>query len=177
MNKKINVAVVGATGTVGRMMLKVLEERNFPIANLILLASKKSVGTLIKFKDKEYEVKELDENSFSNGNIELALFSVGGSISEKYAPIAAQNGVIVVDNSSRWRMEKNIPLILPEVNINDYKKYNSKIIANPNCSTIQTALPLKALNEKYGLKRIVYSTYQAVSGSGVKGIEDLKNGI
>lgn len=90
MNKKINVAVVGATGTVGRMMLKVLEERNFPIANLILLASKKSVGTLIKFKDKEYEVKELDENSFSNGNIELALFSVGGSISEKYAPIAAQ---------------------------------------------------------------------------------------
>ncbi|MDM8533692.1 aspartate-semialdehyde dehydrogenase [Clostridiaceae bacterium HSG29] len=173
--KKINLAVVGATGMVGRTFLKVLEERNFPYDNLYLFASKNSAGSKLKCKGIEYTVEELTENSF-DGDIDIALFSAGGNISLKYSPIAAKNGVIVVDNSSAFRMDKNIPLVVPEVNPEDILKHNG-IIANPNCSTIQAMVALKPIYDKYGIKRIVYSTYQAVSGSGVKGISDLEEGL
>ncbi|CEO35901.1 Aspartate-semialdehyde dehydrogenase [[Clostridium] sordellii] len=173
--KKVNVAIVGATGMVGRTFLKVLEERNFPIDNLYLFSSARSAGSKVEFKGKEYTVEELNENSFDR-DIQIALFSAGGSISEKYAPIAASKGVVVVDNSSAWRMDENVPLVVPEVNPEDVKEHKG-IIANPNCSTIQAMVPLKPLNDKYNIKRIVYSTYQAVSGSGVKGTKDLEDGI
>ncbi|WP_338559088.1 aspartate-semialdehyde dehydrogenase [Paraclostridium sordellii] len=173
--KKVNVAIVGATGMVGRTFLKVLEERNFPIDNLHLFSSARSAGSKVEFKGKEYTVEELNENSFDR-DIQIALFSAGGSISEKYAPIAASKGVVVVDNSSAWRMDENVPLVVPEVNPEAVKEHKG-IIANPNCSTIQAMVPLKPLNDKYNIKRIVYSTYQAVSGSGVKGTKDLEDGI
>lgn len=173
--KKVNVAIVGATGMVGRTFLKVLEERNFPIENLYLFSSARSTGSKVNFNGKEYTVEELNENSFDR-DIQIALFSAGGSISEKYAPIAASKGVIVVDNSSAWRMNKNVPLVVPEVNPEAVKEHKG-IIANPNCSTIQAMVPLKPLHDKYKIKRIVYSTYQAVSGSGVKGTKDLEDGI
>ncbi|CEN77623.1 aspartate-semialdehyde dehydrogenase [Paraclostridium sordellii] len=173
--KKVNVAIVGATGMVGRTFLKVLEERNFPIDNLYLFSSARSAGSKVEFKGKEYTVEELNENSFDR-DIQIALFSAGGSISEKYAPIAASKGVVVVDNSSAWRMDANVPLVVPEVNPEAVKEHKG-IIANPNCSTIQAMVPLKPLNDKYNIKRIVYSTYQAVSGSGVKGTKDLEDGI
>lgn len=173
--KKVNVAIVGATGMVGRTFLKVLEERNFPIDNLYLFSSARSAGSKVKFAGKEYTVEELNENSFDR-DIQIALFSAGGSISEKYAPIAASKGVIVVDNSSAWRMDENVPLVVPEVNPEAVKEHKG-IIANPNCSTIQAMVPLKPLHDKYKIKRIVYSTYQAVSGSGVKGTKDLEDGI
>lgn len=173
--KKVNVAIVGPTGMVGRTFLKVLEERNFPIDNLYLFSSARSAGSKVEFKGKEYTVEELNENSFDR-DIQIALFSAGGSISEKYAPIAASKGVVVVDNSSAWRMDENVPLVVPEVNPEAVKEHKG-IIANPNCSTIQAMVPLKPLNDKYNIKRIVYSTYQAVSGSGVKGTKDLEDGI
>lgn len=173
--KKVNLAIVGATGMVGRTFLKVLEERHFPINNLYLFASSKSKGSIIKFEDKKYTIEELNENSFKR-DIDIALFSAGGEISKKYAPIAKQNNVIVIDNSSAWRMCKEVPLIVPEVNPYDIDWHN-KIISNPNCSTIQCVVPLKPLHDKFNIKRIVYSTYQAVSGSGIGGIIDLDNGI
>ncbi|RDY27470.1 aspartate-semialdehyde dehydrogenase [Romboutsia weinsteinii] len=173
--RKANIAIVGATGMVGRTFLKVLEERNFPIENLYLLSSKRSAGSKIEFCGKEYVVEELNEDSFKR-EIDIALFSAGGSVSKKYAPIAIDNGVIVVDNSSAWRMDKDIPLVVPEVNPGDID-WNNGIIANPNCSTIQSVVPLKVLHDAFKIKRVVYSTYQAVSGSGVAGIEDLENGI
>ncbi|WFD11258.1 aspartate-semialdehyde dehydrogenase [Tepidibacter hydrothermalis] len=173
--KKVNVAIVGATGMVGRTFLKILQERDFPIENLYLLASKKSAGDVVNFNGKDYIIEELTENSFDK-DIDIALFSAGGEISKKFAPIAKEKGVIVVDNSSMWRMYDDVPLVVPEVNPEDVKKHNG-IIANPNCSTIQAVVPLKTLHDKFGIKRIVYSTYQAVSGSGVKGIADLKEGI
>ena len=173
--KKVNVAIVGSTGMVGRTFLKVLEERNFPIDNLYLFSSARSAGSKVEFAGKEYTVEELNENSFDR-DIQIALFSAGGSISEKYAPIAASKGVIVVDNSSAWRMDKNVPLVVPEVNPEAVKDHKG-IIANPNCSTIQAMVPLKPLHDKYKIKRIIYSTYQAVSGSGVKGTKDLEDGI
>lgn len=173
--KKINLAIVGATGMVGQTFLKVLEERNFQIDNLYLFSSKRSAGKKITFMNKEYTVEELTETSFDR-DIQIALFSAGGSISEKFAPIAAKNGVVVIDNSSFWRMDDTVPLIVPEVNPEDVKNHNG-IIANPNCSTIQAVVPLKTLHDKYKIKRIVYSTYQAVSGSGVNGVLDLENGI
>ena len=173
--KKVNVAVVGATGMVGRTFLKVLEERNFPFENLYVFASKKSAGDKVKCKGKEYVVEELTENSFDK-DIHIALFSAGGSISEKFAKIAADKGVVVVDNSSAWRMNPDVPLVVPEVNPEDILKHKG-IIANPNCSTIQAMVPLKPLHDKYKIKRIVYSTYQSVSGSGVKGVSDLKEGL
>lgn len=173
--KKVNVAIVGATGMVGRTFLKVLEERSFPIDNLYLFSSARSAGSKVEFAGKEYTVEELNENSFDR-DIQIALFSAGGSISEKYAPIAASKGVIVVDNSSAWRMDKNVPLVVPEVNPEAVKDHKG-IIANPNCSTIQAMVPLKPLHDKYKIKRIIYSTYQAVSGSGVKGAKDLEDGI
>jgi aspartate-semialdehyde dehydrogenase len=173
--KKVNIAIVGATGMVGRTFLKVLEERDFPYENLYAFASLKSAGQKVMCKGMEYTVEELREDSFDR-DIDIALFSAGGDISKKYAPIAASKGVIVVDNSSAWRMEKDIPLVVPEVNPEDLK-WHKGIIANPNCSTIQAVVPLKPLHDKYKIKRIVYSTYQAVSGSGVKGVKDLEEGL
>ncbi|KGG79535.1 aspartate-semialdehyde dehydrogenase [Caloranaerobacter azorensis H53214] len=173
--KKFNIAIVGATGMVGRTFIKILEERNFPVKNLYLFASSKSKGTKLKFKGKEYTVQELTENSF-NEDIDIALFSAGSEVSKKFAPIAKEKGVIVVDNSSAWRMHKEVPLIVPEVNPNDIS-WHQGIIANPNCSTIQCVVPLKPLHDAFKIKRIVYSTYQAVSGSGLGGIKDLEMGI
>lgn len=175
MNRKPNIAVVGATGVVGSTFLKVLEERDFPFENIYFMASSKSAGKKLPFKGKEYIVEELTENSFDKP-IDIALFSAGGGTSAKFAPIAASKGVVVVDNSSQWRMDENVPLVVPEVNPQDIE-WNKGIIANPNCSTIQAMVALKPLQDKYGIKRVIYSTYQAVSGSGVKGINDLKNGL
>ncbi len=175
MSKKPNIAVVGATGVVGSTFLKVLEERDFPFENIYMMASARSAGKTVTFKGKEYVVEELTEHSFEK-DIDIALFSAGGSTSEKYAPIAAKCGVTVVDNSSRWRMDPEVPLVVPEVNADDIK-WNKGIIANPNCSTIQAMVVLKPLHDKYKIKRVIYSTYQAVSGSGVKGITDLEEGL
>ena len=173
--KKYNVAVVGATGMVGRTFLKVLEELNLPIENYYLLASARSAGTTVEFMGKEYVIEELTENSFDK-DIDIALFSAGGSTSEKYAPIAASKGVVVIDNSSAWRMDPEVPLVVPEVNPQDIE-WNKGIIANPNCSTIQAMVALKPLHDKYKIKRVVYSTYQAVSGAGLAGYMDLENGL
>lgn len=175
MKKNPNLAIVGATGLVGSTILKVLEERNFPFDNLYMMASAKSAGTKVTFKGKEYTVEELNEHAFDKP-IDIALFSAGGSTSEKFAPIAASKGVVVVDNSSAWRMDPNVPLVVPEVNAHDLS-WNKGIVANPNCSTIQAMVALKPLHDRYTIKRIIYSTYQAVSGSGLKGIEDLKQGL
>ena len=170
-----NIAIVGASGLVGGTFLKVLEERDLPIKNLYLFASARSAGKEVVFKGKTLVIEELTENSFDR-EIDIALFSAGGDISKKFAPIASEKGVIVVDNSSAWRMDENVPLVVPEVNPEDIFK-NNGIIANPNCSTIQSVVPLKVIDELYGIKRVVYSTYQAVSGSGIKGIEDLQRGL
>ena len=170
----IRCAIVGATGLVGSTFLKVLEEKNLPIDEYVLLASQKSKGKKIKFMDKEYIIEELTENSFDNNRFNYALFSAGGNVSLKYAPIASKNGCIVIDNSSAFRMKEDVPLIVPEVN-DEMIKMNKGIISNPNCSTIQAAIVLKPLHDKYTLKRVIYSTYQAVSGAGIKGINDLEN--
>lgn len=175
MNKKPNLAVVGATGLVGTTFLKVLDQRDFPFENLYLMASAKSAGSVIRFKGKDYVVEELTQHSFDK-SIDIALFSAGGSASEMFAPIAAQHGTTVVDNSSAWRMKPDVPLVVPEVNPQDVN-WNKGIIANPNCSTIQAMVPMKPLHDRYTIKRVVYSTYQAVSGSGLKGINDLKEGM
>lgn len=167
--KEYRVAIVGATGLVGQTFIKVLEEYHFPIKSIKMLASKRSAGKLITFLNQEHIVEELNENSFDD--VDLALFSAGGEVSKKYAPIAVSKGVRVIDNSSCWRQVDGIPLIVPEVNFDDYKM--NLLIANPNCSTIQAIVPLKALEDAFGLKRVVYSTYQAVSGSGQKGKNDL----
>ena len=167
------LAIVGATGLVGRTALKVLEEKNLPISEYEFFASKKSAGSKVKFLGKEYVVKELDEHSFDSG-FDFAIFSAGGDVSKKFAPIAASKGCIVVDNSSAFRMDDSVPLVVPEVNPEDIKN-NHGIIANPNCSTIQAVVPLKPLDDKYKIKRVVYSTYQAVSGAGKNGVDDLKN--
>lgn len=171
--KKFKIAIVGATGLVGRTFLKVLEEKNMPNLEYVLFASHKSAGKKFNFLGKEYIVNELKEDSF-NQKFDYALFSAGSEISKKYAPIAVKNGCTVIDNSSYFRMEPDVPLIVPEVNIED-AYLNNGIIANPNCSTIQAMLPLKALDNKYLITRIVYSTYQAVSGAGKDGLDDLKN--
>lgn len=175
MKKKLNIAVVGATGMVGRTFLKVLEEKQLPVENYYLFASKKSAGSTLTFMGKDYVVEELTETSFDRG-IDIALFSAGGSTSEKFAPIAASKGCIVIDNSSAWRMDKNVPLVVPEVNPEDIK-WNKGIIANPNCSTIQAVVALKPLDDRFKIKRVVYSTYQAVSGAGLGGWSDLENGL
>jgi len=172
--KEYKLAIVGATGLVGRSFIKILEERKLPIKEYSLFASKKSAGKIINILGKNCVVKELTENSFDEG-FDFAIFSAGGDTAKKYAPIAASHGCIVVDNSSAFRMEKEVPLVVPEVNPEEIKN-NHGIIANPNCSTIQAVVPLKALDNKYCIKRIVYSTYQAVSGAGRLGLEDLENG-
>lgn len=171
----VKLAVVGATGMVGRTFLKVLSEKNFPIDKLYLFASSRSAGTTLSYNGKEYVVEELKEDSFDRG-IDIALFSAGGSTSLKFAKIAASKGCIVVDNSSAWRMDPEVPLVVPEVNPEDIK-WNKGIIANPNCSTIQAVVALKPLDMAYGIERIVYSTYQAVAGAGMGGYKDLENGI
>ena len=170
--KKYNVAIVGATGLVGQTFLKVLKERNFPVEKLYLYASAKSAGKTVNFVGKDYTVIELKDENIKD-DIDVALFSAGGSMSKEYAPKFKAKGAIVVDNSSAWRMEKDIPLVVPEANPEALDGHNG-IIANPNCSTIQVMPVLKVLADKYGLKRVVYSTYQAVAGSGQKGIDDLE---
>lgn len=173
--KNYKLAIVGATGVVGRTALSVLEEKNLPNFEYHLFASKRSAGTKLKFMEKEYTVNELKEDSFDSG-FDYAIFSAGSETSKKFSPIAVNKGCTVIDNSSAFRMDNNIPLIVPEVNFKEILNYKG-IIANPNCSTIQAVVCLKPLDDKYGIKRIVYSTYQAVSGAGIKGIHDLENGI
>ena len=174
--KKYNVAVVGATGMVGRKFLEVLTERNLPVENYYLFASKKSAGTTIDFMGKPHTVIELKEENLEGKNIDIALFSAGGDTSKEYAPIFAKHGILVIDNSSAWRRDENVPLVVPECNANDILNHKN-IIANPNCSTIQAVVALKPLHETFKIKRVIYSTYQAVSGAGVKGFNDLKGGI
>ena len=168
---KFNVAVVGATGAVGREMVKILEEHKFPVKDIVLLASVKSAGETICFKKKKLNVQELNTNSFNN--IDIALFSAGSLVSKKYVPIAVNNGTIVIDNSSAFRMDSHVPLVVPEVNPGDVKKHNG-IIANPNCSTIQMVVALKPILDEVGISRIIVSTYQSVSGTGKDAIDELK---
>lgn len=173
--KNYKLAIVGATGVVGRMVLKVLEEKNLPIKEYKLFASKNSAGKELNFKNTKYVINKLTEESFDE-NFDFAIFCAGGEVSKKFIPIAVSKGCTVIDNSSVFRMDPLVPLIVPEVNFDEIKNH-SGIIANPNCSTIQAVVPLKPLNDNYKIKRIVYSTYQAVSGAGIKGIHDLENGI
>jgi len=172
--KKLVVAVVGATGAVGREMLKTLESRNFPATEVVPFASARSAGTKVPYGDSELVVRELKEDVFEG--IDIAIFSAGGSTSEKYAPHAAAAGCIVVDNSSAWRMDERCPLVVPEVNPEALEGHNG-IIANPNCSTIQMVVALKPLHDVAGIRRVVVSTYQAVSGSGQKGISELETQV
>ncbi|OPY19037.1 MAG: Aspartate-semialdehyde dehydrogenase 2 [Syntrophus sp. PtaB.Bin075] len=170
--KSYNVAVVGATGAVGNEMIRVLEDRNFPVKELTLLASERSLGVEIDFHGKAIPVKVLDENSFAG--IDIGLFSAGGSVSERYAPVAAAAGCVAIDNTSAFRMTPEIPLIVPEVNPEAIAQYRNKgIIANPNCSTIQMVVALKPIHDAARIRRIVVSTYQAVSGTGKKAITEL----
>ena len=169
------VGIVGATGLVGTTFLRILEERDFPIDELYLFASARSAGRKIEYRGRNYVIEELRETSFDR-EMDYALFSAGGEISKRYSPIAAEKGVVVIDNSSAFRMEEDVPLIVPEVNPRA-ASHHKNIIANPNCSTIQAVVPLKAIDERWNIKRVVYSTYQAVSGSGVAGIRDLEEGI
>lgn len=171
-----NVAVVGATGMVGRKFIEVLEQRNFPVNNIYFYASKRSAGNVLQFKGCNVAVEELNEENIKNKKIDFALFSAGASASKIFAPIFASIGAIAIDNSSAWRMDSEIPLVVPEVNPEDIK-WNKGIIANPNCSTIQAVVALKPLYDLYGIKRIVYSTYQAVSGAGMGGLNDLLEGV
>jgi len=168
----MKVAVVGATGLVGTVMLKVLEERNFPVSTLIPVASEKSVGKMIKFKGKEYPVVSVAE--VVKMKPAVAIFSAGGATSRDWAPKFAENGTVVIDNSSQWRMYPEIPLVVPEVNA-DVLTQNHKIIANPNCSTIQLVVAINPLHKKYKIKRLVVSTYQSVTGTGVKAVKQLQD--
>lgn len=170
--KKYNVAICGATGAVGETMLKVLQERNFPVEKLKLLASYKSVGKKYKYFNQDVLVEELTKDSFRN--VEIALFSIGAGLSKEFAPIAVENGATVIDNSSAFRMDKNVPLVVPEVNPQDVL-WHKGIIANPNCSTLIMVVAINPIHRISRIKRIVTSTYQAVSGTGRKAIEELKN--
>jgi aspartate-semialdehyde dehydrogenase len=174
--REFTVAVVGATGAVGNEMVATLEQRKFPVKSLRLLASEKSIGKTLTYKGAEIPVDELKEDSFKG--VEIGLFSAGGSISQKFAPIAWQSGCVVVDNTSAWRMDPDVPLVVPEVNAHAIKDYKNKgIIANPNCSTIQMVVALKPLHDAAKIKRIVVSTYQAVSGTGKKAIHELETQV
>jgi aspartate-semialdehyde dehydrogenase len=170
----LHVAVVGATGAVGVEMVKTLERRNFPLAKLTLLASARSVGKTLTYKGQEITVKELTESAFKG--IDIALFSAGGSISKTFAPAAVKAGCVVVDNSSAFRMDDSVPLVVPEVNPQDVKGHNG-ILANPNCTTAVTLMALYPLHQAFHCKRIFASSYQAVSGTGAKAIEELKNQV
>ena len=173
--KNIKLAVVGATGVVGRTVLKVLEEKELPISKYEFFASKRSADKKITFLNEEYIIQELTTSPFDS-DFDFAIFCAGSEVSKIFAPIAVSKGCIVIDNSSYFRMDTGVPLIVPEVNAEEINNHNG-IIANPNCSTIQAVVALKPLDTAYNIKRIVYSTYQAVSGAGYKGITDLKNGI
>ncbi len=174
MNRTPHVAVVGATGAVGIEMIKTLEKRNFPVGKLTLLASARSVGKKLKFRGQDIAVQELKKDSFKG--IEMALFSAGGSISREYAPIAAQAGCVVIDNSSAFRMDDKVPLVVPEINASDVK-WHKGIIANPNCTTAITLMALYPLHHAFGCKRIFASSYQAVSGTGAKAIAELERQV
>jgi aspartate-semialdehyde dehydrogenase len=171
MNRNPHVAVVGATGAVGIEMIKTLEKRNFPVGKLTLLASARSVGKKLKFRGQEIAVTELTKDSFAG--IDIALFSAGGGISKEFAPVAAKAGCVVVDNSSAFRQDDNVPLVIPEINAADVKQHKG-IIANPNCTTAITLMALYPLHQVFGVKRIFASSYQAVSGTGAQAIEELK---
>lgn len=174
MNSRPHVAVVGATGAVGIEMIKTLEKRNFPVGKLTLLASARSVGKKLKFRGEEITVQELTKTSF--GGTEIALFSAGGSISKEYAPAAVQAGCVVVDNSSAFRMDDSVPLVVPEINAADVK-WHKGIIANPNCTTAITLMALYPLHQAFFCKRIFASSYQAVSGTGAKAILELERQV
>jgi len=172
--KKYNVAVVGASGAVGEELFRILEEVNFPVGDLLPLASARSAGDTIEFKGQEYKIEELTEKVFEGRGIDIAFFSAGGSISAQYAKYAVESGAVVIDNTSHFRMDADIPLVVPEVNPQDIALWEKTgIIANPNCSTIQMVQLLKPLHDLYGIKRVDVSTYQAVSGAGKKGMEEL----
>ncbi len=173
--KKYNIAVVGASGAVGEEIFKVLEEMDFPVGNLLPLASARSAGEEIVFKNKEYTIEELTDSVFEGRNIDIAFFSAGGSVSAHYAKFAVESGALVIDNTSHFRMDPNVPLVVPEVNSEDIALWeDTGIIANPNCSTIQMVQLLKPLYDLYdGIKRVDVSTYQATSGAGKHGMEEL----
>mgnify|MGYP005756135773 CR=1 FL=1 len=171
LKKSYAVGLVGATGLIGNKFIKIMEKRNFPVEKFKAFASPASAGKTLSAFGKKVIVESLDENSFSG--LDLVFFSAGKEISLKFAPIAENAGAIVIDNSSAFRMNDNIPLVVPEINIDAINLNKTRIIANPNCSTVQAVLPLKYIARTYGIKRIIYSTYQAVSGSGKKGVKDL----
>ena len=172
--KRFNVAVAGATGAVGNQMITCLEEMNFPVKSIRLLASSRSAGRQLRFRGDMVAVEELGDDSFAG--MDIALFSAGGAASQRFAPVAAQAGCVVIDNSSAWRMDPQVPLVVPEVNPHAVADYRRKgIIANPNCSTIQMVVALSPIHRRFGIRRIVVSTYQSVSGTGKKAIEELFN--
>ncbi|KKB38923.1 Aspartate-semialdehyde dehydrogenase [Bacillus thermotolerans] len=171
-NKGFHVAVVGATGAVGQQMIRTLEERDFPIRQLTLLSSARSAGKTVSYKGEEIVVQEAKPESFEG--VDIALFSAGGSVSKKFAPEAVKRGAIVVDNTSAYRMDEEVPLVVPEVNKEDLKNHKG-IIANPNCSTIQMVAALEPIRQAYGLKKVLVSTYQAVSGAGKEAIDEMYN--
>ena len=174
MNRNPHVAVVGATGAVGIEMIRTLEKRNFPVGKLTLLASARSVGKKLKFKGEQVAVQELKADAFKG--IDVALFSAGGSISKEFAPLAARADCVVVDNSSAFRMDETVPLVVPEINAGDVKRHKG-IIANPNCTTAITLMALYPLHQAFGVTRIFASSYQAVSGTGAKAIEELERQV
>ena len=174
MNPTPHVAVVGATGAVGIEMIKTLEKRNFPVGKLTLLASARSAGKTLKFKGKDVVVRELTKDSFAG--VDIALFSAGGAISKEFAPLAAKAGCVVVDNSSAFRQDEKVPLVIPEINASDVK-WHKGIIANPNCTTAITLMALFPLHHAFTVKRIFASSYQAVSGTGAKAIEELERQV
>ncbi|CAH1905641.1 Aspartate-semialdehyde dehydrogenase [Candidatus Nitrotoga sp. HW29] len=172
MNKKYDVAILGATGAVGEAMLSILEQRNFPVGQLFPLASSRSAGSTVTFRDQEITVQDVEGFDFSQ--VQIGLFSAGSSVSEKYAPIAAAAGCVVIDNTAQFRYEDEIPLVVPEVNPHAIAQYKNRgIIANPNCSTIQMLVALKPIHDAVGIERINVATYQAVSGTGKEAIEEL----
>lgn len=172
--RKFNIAVVGATGAVGEEIFNVLSEINFPVGDILPLASAKSAGSEIEFNGKSYKVKELTNEIWDEYDIDIAFFSAGGSVSEKFAPIAAASGAVVIDNTSHFRMQSDVPLVVPECNPQDISLYKQTgIIANPNCSTIQMVQILKPLDDEFDIKRVDVSTYQAASGAGKEGMEEL----
>ena len=172
--RKYNIAIVGATGAVGEELFRVLQEQNFPVGELLPLSSANSAGSKIEFNNQEYIVYELTCDIWQEYEIDIAFFSAGGSVSAKYAKCAVESGAVVIDNTSYFRMDNDIPLVVPEVNPEDIELYKNRgIIANPNCSTIQMVQPLKAINNIYDIKRVDVSTYQATSGAGKKGMQEL----
>lgn len=174
MSKSYTIAVAGATGAVGTKIVELLEGANLPITKVKALASKRSVGKTIPFKNTEIIVEELTANAFSG--VDIAIFSAGGSLSEKFAPEAVKHGAVVIDNTSHFRMDENVPLVVPEVNPESLREHQG-IIANPNCSTIQMMVALEPIRQAFGLEKIIVSTYQAVSGSGARGIAELENQV